>query len=396
LSRRTIVLVVLLLCVLFVGGWVMLGHARPTPARAGSPIDIETPAGRARLDAVIALARMPDDPWTLAESIPVAPAASGPTSSKGRCGEDQLPVYDETPQADGMIHPPLAEIRPAGVGYLGARRRIDAALRASADPFDRSVADALNVDDVLTRTGQLDALVQDAMTSNDPRIYALAFDACDRAGMETINGPAPAVPAGCTQLDAHEWARRDPGNAVPWLHALQQADKAGDQVAQREALQRVASSPRFDVHFGAAGAAVASLQVPTDADLTGQGVLAVQALGFEMMPSFAPLAQRCQDKAGGDAEMAVTCETIADVLFDHSDGFLTRSMGGAIHRQVTGDSSRLDQVRREQRAYGEHWKPATGFSPCEDERQTLKRIVRIGTIGELAMMKEDLRTPMPP
>ena len=75
---------------------------------------------------------------------------------------------------------------------------------------------------------------------------------------------------------------------------------------------------------------------------------------------------------------------------------IARAIGGSIHRLATGDPSRLDQAHREQRAYADHWKPATGFSPCEDERQMLKRFVRIGTIGELAVMKEELRTPTPP
>jgi len=389
-------LVLLLVCALSFGGWFVLGPVRPTRADVGPPIDIETPAGRARLNAALALARMPDDPWTLAESISAAQAASDAESSKARCGEDQVPVFEAAPDADGGMRNPPVETRPGGVGYMGAKRRIDAALRTSADPFDRSIADALNVDDVLTPTGRLDALVQDAVTSSDPRIYALAFAACDQSGVQLIGGPSPTVPAGCGQLDAREWARRDPGNAVPWLHALQQADKTGDQAAQREALLRLASSPRFDVHWGTAAAAVAGLQVPSDADLAGQGNLAMQAVSLNGFPPFFALTARCRDKAGGDPDRVGLCENIGEILFNHSDSLLTRAVGGSIHRLATGDSSRLDQAHQEQRALGEHWTAATGFSPCGAMRQMLKRFVRIGKIGELAAMKEDLRTPMPP
>ena len=384
-------LVLLLVCALSFGGWFVLAPARQTAARTEPPIDIESPAGRARLDAALALARMPDDPWTFAESIPVASAASDATASKARCGEDQAPVFEGAPDADGVMRNAPVETRAAGVGYLGAMRRIDAALRASADPFDRSVADALNIDDVLTPTGRVDALVQDAVTGSDPRIYALAFGQCER-----IDGPPPAAPASCGQLDAREWARRDPGNGIPWLNALQQADKSGDQAAQREALQQMASSSRFELHFGAGAAAVARIQVASDADLAAQTNLVVQVTPLEPIPPFQALTARCRNKAGGDQGVAAVCEGIGEVLFNHSDSMLTRAIGGAIHKQVTDDSTRLDQAHNELRAFSRHWAPATGFSPCNDARQFLKHFVRIGTIGELAAMKEDLRAPMPP
>jgi hypothetical protein len=387
------VLVLLLLCALSFGGWVVLAPARQTAARTEPPIDIESPAGRARLDAALALARMPGDPWTFAESIPVAPAASNAAASKARCGEDQAPVYEGVPDADGVMRNAPVETRAAGVGYLGAMRRIDAALRASADPFDRSVADALNIGDVLTPTGRVDALVQDAVTSSDPRIYALAFGQCDQSTRQRIEGP-PAAPASCGQLDASEWARRDPGNGVPWLSVLQRADQTGDQTAQREALQQMASSSRFEVRSGAT-ASVAQLQMG-DADLAAQQTLLVQAVGMFDFSPYSTLTVRCRDRAGGDQDRAAVCESIGEVLFNHSNTMIARAIGGSIHRLATGDPSRLDQAHREQRAYADHWKPATGFSPCEDERQMLKRFVRIGTIGELAVMKEELRTPTPP
>jgi hypothetical protein len=399
LPRRTVVLVLLLLCALSFGGWFVRGPVRPNRAHVEPPIDIETPAGRARLDAALALARMPDDPWTFAQSIPAAPAASNAADSKARCGEDQAPVFGGAPDADadGVMRNAPAETRAAGVGYLGAMRRIDAALRASADPFDRSVADALNVGDVLTPTGRLDAMVQDAVTSSDPRIYALAFEACNGSGSAQRLGPAPIEGfASCAQLDIQEWARRDPGNALPWLDALQRADKAGDQAAQREAMQQMASSSRFEAYFGAAPAVVARLQVASDADLYAQSNLAMQATTLYRSPPYQPLTARCRDRAGGDQDRAAGCEAIGEVLFDHSDTMLTRAIGGSIHRLATGDSSRLDLAHQEQRALGEHWTAATGFSPCGAMRQMLKRFVRVGKIGELAAMKEDLRTPTPP
>jgi len=396
LPRRYIALMVLLAAALSAGSWFVRLPSRPAAVAPEPPIDIETPAGRARLDAAIALARMPDDPWTVAESMAAAPAAGDATESKSRCGEDQAPVFEAMPDADGVFRSAPVETRAAGVGYLGATRRIDAALRASADPFDRGVADALNIGNVLTPGGRLDALVQDAVTGSDPRTYALAFGACQRsASAALIDGPPSLVSASCAQLNAQEWARRDPGNGAPWVHALQQADTTGDQAAQREALRQLASSSRFDMRFGAGMAAVARLRMG-DEDLAAQGTLVAQAVALSDFAPFQALTMRCRDKAGGDPDRVATCESIGEVLFEHSDAMITRAIGGAIHRLATGDSSRLDLAHQEERAYGAHWKPATGFSPCEDARQMLKRLAHVGAVGELAAMKEELRTPIPP
>ena len=400
MARRVVIAVVLVVAGV-AGWWTLRAPAVERPVTATPPDpDIETPAGRARLDAVLALAKMPDDPWTFAQSIRAASAASGTDDRKARCGEDEVPVYGEpVADADGIVRA-LAEVtRPGGVGYTGARRRIDAALRASGDPFDRSVADWLNVDDLRTPSGRVDALVQDALGSSDARSYALAVEVCTNLGNDAM--PLSGLPAwwqspSCGRLDTGEWARRDPGNAVPWLFALTFADRAGDPAGQREALRRMATSTRFDVGFGAGSAAVARVKSMSDADLAGQADLAVQAIGVNGSQPYAPLTQRCRDQAGGDRELATLCDAISDVMFDHSDGLMTRAVGGSLHKLATGDPSRLDQAHREQQERASHWSPNTGFSPCGATRAMMQRFVRVGQVGEAAAAKEELSKPVPP
>ena len=401
MARRVVVALLLLLAAL-AAWWTLRAPAieRPVAAKAPPEPDVETPAGRKRLDALLALAKMPDDPWTLAQNLPVAPAASAVDDRKARCGEDELPVYgDAVPDADGLVRslPPMT--RPGGVGYTGARRRIDAALRASGDPFDRSVADWLNVDDLRTPAGRVEALVQDAVGSSDARSYALAVEVCTNLGNDA--SPLSGLPAwwqspSCAVLDTDEWARRDPGNAVPWLFALTFSDRANDPAGQREALRRMATSTRFDVAFGAGSAAVARVKLPTDADLAGQADLAVQAIGVNGLPPYAPLTTRCRDKAGGDAELATLCDTIGDLMFEHADALTTRAIGASLHKLATGDASRLDQVHREQQERAAHWSPGTGFSPCGATRTLLQRFVRIGQVGEVVAAKEEMSKPVPP
>ena len=400
MARRIVPAAVLVLAAL-AGWWTLRAPAVERRAVAVPPEpDIETPAGRARLDAVLALAKMPDDPWTFAESIAAASAASGADDRKARCGEEEVPVYgDPVPDADGLVRSLPAMTRPGGVGYTGARRRIDAALRASGDPFDRSVADWLNVDDLRTPAGRVDALVQDAVNSSDARSYALAVEVCTDLGNDAA--PLSGLPAwwqspGCGRLDASEWARRDPGNGAPWLYALTFADRAGDPAGQREALRRMASSTRFDVGSGAGSAAVARVKVMSDADLAGQADLAVQAIGVYASQPYGALTQRCRDKAGGDRELGGLCDDIGAVMFDHSDALITRAIGGSIHKLATGDSSWLDQAHREQQERARHWSPGTGFSPCGAARAMMQRFVRIGQVGEAAAAEEEMSKPVPP
>ncbi len=337
-------------------------------------------------------------------------AASGTTDDKARCGEDQLPEYKTPePDADGMVHLEMPEPDPdgivrrvpgetkaAGVGYTGAMRRIDAALRSSGDPYDQAVADALNIGGLQSLQAQQAAVVQDAETSHDGRIESLAFSVCGAmAPWQPIGQrPIPAAPV-CARLNARDWARDDPGNGVPWLYALQQADQAGDHAAQREALQRLASATRFDTRFGAAPAVVARVRAPSDADLAAQSSLAMQAIPLDLGAPFTVLTSRCRSKAGGDSQMAAACDAIAGRMIDHADSFLTRAVGGSIHKQVTGDGTRLDDIHQETSAYGQLWSAQVDEAPCSGERQMLRRMVQIGEHGEVALMREELKAQKP-
>jgi hypothetical protein len=398
LSSKRIALPILLVCALSLGGWLTFGPAWPRPVRAEPLIDIETPAVRARLDAALALARMPDEPWTVSKARPAASAASDAQADGARCGEDQMPVSEPpVPDADGRTLLVFHETRPGGVGYTGAIHRIDAALRSSGDPFDRGVADALNVGDVQTPSGRLDALVQDAMTSSDPRLYALAVQACNALeyAVWVVNAlPQPTSPR-CAQLDMRDWASRDPGNAVPWLHVLQQADQAGDRDAQREALQRIATSSTFDVHLYAGAAAIARLKAASDADLAAQALLSMRATSLVGLPPFSGLIEHCRNMAGGDAEMAATCETISEAMFDHSDTFMSRNVGASLHKLTTGDGSLLERAHREEGVVGRRWAAEWGGSACSADRGLLRQMVRLGTHGEVALMKQDLKSSTP-
>lgn len=400
-------------CALLLCGWLVVEPALPTrkPVPSAPPIDIETPAGRARLAAALALARMPDAPAQSVAASTSSVAASGAAVSddKARCGEDQMPVYAELKPdpEDGAMHPEMpvpdpdgvlrhlpGEIKPAGVGFTGAMARIDAALRDSPDPFDRSVADWLDLNKITPPAARTEALVQDALAVSDARVYGLAYANCHPWIALMPGAPSPAAPS-CARLSATRWAQLDPGNAEPWLWALDAAAERGDVVAQREALDRMAASSRMDIHFFAGAAAVASLEVP-DADTTAQSMATTQALAT-LTPSFSALTTRCRNGGGGDADLAATCSSIAELMYEHSDSIIGRNIGGSLHRLVTGDASWLDRAHQEEHQAGAVAMPTAAQSaPCGTQRQMFKDFIRLDKVGEVALMRERLRAASAP
>ena len=379
-SKTRFALVAVAALLLTAGWWVLRAPTLDHEAVAPPPdIDIDPPVMRARREAAIALALMPDDPWSFAESL----AASAPASAPAReaCGIEGRPTFSDS--SDPALD--VVQTGGASVRYATAQARIDAALRASADPLDRAVADWLNVGEMRSESGREEAVVQQAAASADPRLYALGYELC-----HTNRTPT----ASCDSISLDRWIQVDPGNGTPWLTKLAQARSQGDAAGVRAAMSQLAAAARFDVYFGSAAGAVASRATRDEADLAAAADLAGRALaqGASLpLPSFEPLIQVCRDQAGGDAALARQCVAVSDVMFAHADTLLAQSMSGALLLRTTGDASRRDLVRAERAVVAARWSPATGFSECHDMRDSLKKWVRLGQVGEVEAMRERAR-----
>lgn len=342
-------------------------------------IDIDPPLMRARREAAIALASMPDDPWTFAESL----AASAPASAPGKeaCGIDGRPVFsDSSDPAQDVVQTGGASAR-----YATAQARIDAALRMSADPLDRAVADWLNVGGMRSESGAEEAVVQQAAATADPRLYALGYGLCHSNRTPT---------ASCDAISLDRWIQVDPGNGMPWVTKLAQARSRGDDAGVRVAMSQLAAAKRFDVHFGSAAGAVARRAPRDEADLAAATDLAGMALAqgsLLPLPAFEPLIQVCRGQAGGDEARARQCVAVSDLMFAHADTLVVQSISGALLLQTTGDGSRRDVVRAERAVVAARWSPATGFSECHDMHDSLKKMVRLGEVGEVEAMRERAR-----
>jgi hypothetical protein len=353
---------------------IVHGAVAPPPE-----IDIDPPSMRARREAAMALATMPDDPWTFAESL----AASSPGKAVERedCGLADRPKYDKPASSDE----PQVLVGGASPRYLGAQQRLDAELRSSADPLDRAVADLINVGGMRSEPGRVEAVVQQAAATTDPRLYALGFGLCRGAG--------EAAPS-CSSITLERWLELDASNGIPEMWMLAQAQARGDAAGVRAGVLRLATATRFDVRYGSVGGAVAS-RVPRDGqelaaidDLTIDAVGRAAALVF---PSFQPLVNACRGQAGGDEELARACRAISDAMFEHTDSSVVEGVGAALLWQTTGDDSRRQIARAERAVAAAHWSPATGFSECHEMRDRLKKVLRLAQIGEVEALREQAR-----
>jgi len=386
LARRTALAVGMALC-LAGGWWLVRAPAIDAPVAAvPQPPDIETPAGRARIDAAIALATMPDAPWSFAESL----AASAPDQPDARenedCGLSDGPQFAQSGSADEAP----AQTRAASPAWLAAQVRIDAALRASADPLDRAAADFINAGDMRTPESVEDTVAQLAAATSDARVFVLGHELCQKAWARS-----PA----CAALTAERWAQVDPGNGLPWIELLGQAAARGDDDGIQEAMAHLAAATSFDTRlYGPAGAVVRHL--PVDGrDLAAAGDLVTRALGQAAalpMPPFKPLLDACRNEAGGDAQRASQCRAISDTMYAHSDAMIPFAISGRLLQVTTGDSSRFDLIKTERIVAQAHWSPATGLAPCRDLREQLRQVDRKAAVGEVAVMREDSHRFVPP
>ncbi len=235
--------------------------------------------------------------------------------------------------------------RPEVAGLVNGIRRIDGALRASADPFANAVAVWLDVprtddDSEGIPNGERQRLLATmAASTTDPRVYALAFRTCSGSSQ-----------AACQALSARRWAALDPGNAVPWLFLLNDAGRARDASGEQEAWFHVAASTRFDERFYSRLQPILSVAGDDPDDQRAAQVLSVLGIGISAAEpiSLGPLSKGCRDAALADANRAQLCTKIADLLFDHSDAPTTPPLGASITKRLTGDTRRNDQMAKEQ------------------------------------------------
>ncbi len=378
--------------VLLAGGgwWVVRAPMVDKPQAKVPEADLDAMALHAEIGRSAGLLmRVPASP-SGAAAAGAASGAFGASEHEASCGTDNGPKYAD-PVWDGGTYT-VVQIKGASPAVIATQARIDAALRGSADPFYRAVADAVNAGDARTPAGRVDALVQQAVATSDPRVYSLAMSVCESARMRVeFHLQAGALPVSCSALSARRWAALDPDNGFPWLWVLAQASQAKDDASSQDALAHLAAARRFDRHSGEIAGALASHVAAVDAN---EGTVFVMTLGATVdaplgLPAGgAGLPDVCRNRAGGNALHSAQCEAITAAMFDNTDSLLMRRWAGTLTTHYNGDDSRREAALAETKTLMARLSAATPDEMCAAHRFQMKRLLRSAQNGELAALRE--------
>jgi hypothetical protein len=271
------------------------------------------------------------------------------------------------------------------IGLPEARAALMEALRADPSDYAAAVAIRLSAVGAPPNAESLDTLARMATTTIDPRVYALAFNAC---------GAAPGSPGSCQLLSAAQWARIDPGNAAPWRAVLNDAGVRHDTATQGEALYRMSTSTRNDDRFLGLMQEVLAHLATDDASLPAALALTVDAAGVDStqrVPSYRDLVPLCRDGALSDSNRRQTCSAVAELLFSKADTLLARQIGITLGKQLGWDPGRIEQARGESTAYFESLAAKGQDAPrgsCADMRQDLDSFKTRARLGEAGAVRD--------
>jgi hypothetical protein len=190
-----------------------------------------------------------------------------------------------------------------------------------------------------------DELVQLAVGSSDPSVYALAVYMCRRHTDESAGGA-------CQQISWQGWARVDPDNAVPWIAVAGLARTNNDQAAETEAFNRAAQARRYDSYTDSP-LSFADRALPDGVSALERSYMATQVIGIEATTAIAPyspLSRHCSPKAVQDAGVKQQCNDLAENLTAHGNTLVDFAIGVLIGKQAGWPAARIEAMQQERDA----------------------------------------------
>ncbi len=303
-----------------------------------APHEAARPAASADADAPPASHAAP--PLASASSSNIASAASHPKHAN-----DALCIVKAPPTpriaSDATSGSPFVQVDPTpapSASLVAARQRVEATLRASADPYANAVAVWLDLpgdDDVdgglmAERDRKLAAM---AASTRDPRLYALALRACwHKSGRD------------CQGLSARRWAVLDPDNAMPWALLFDEAAAHDDLSGMQEAMHHITQSKRIDERDDAPLAAIIDAAADDDANLAAALAMSVDAIGISAAQVGPVTISACRYATPENANVWQQCLAMRDLLENHSDSIVLRMAGASIDKRLTGNAEPLKRV----------------------------------------------------
>jgi len=240
-----------------------------------------------------------------------------------------------------------------------------------------------------------DQLVQLALGSGNPEVYALAYNVCEMQGGDDAG-------SSCHMLSADQWARLDPGNGVPWLAVAERAKARGDRAGVAEALYRVGLATSMNARVGSLSQRLIEQgagqggRAPGDTPSLETFELASQSF-FLYLPGlsgYSVLSNECSATAVRDANRLQQCAAFADTLWSRGTTLFDWNIALALGARV-GWSAERQQAARDERDAVMH-AAATSLDSeqslsCESIRRHGQHLTSVGRLGEIGAMRERVR-----
>jgi hypothetical protein len=206
-----------------------------------------------------------------------------------------------------------------------------------------------------------DELVQLAVGTKDPAVYALAYTKCI-TGVEDS-----ALPGACPQLSLDEWTRADSDNAVPWLRLAAKARREKDGAAEAAAFAHAAQAHQYESYDWSLFS-FAQPAMPGDVTAADRWYLTTTVIGVEaaMPMPFQPLFQYCSRDAMGDAAVRRECNALAELMVNKATTLLEFSVGKSLGARVGWPAEVVDRLTQQLQASMQAFNQMT---PSDPEQQ---------------------------
>jgi hypothetical protein len=190
-----------------------------------------------------------------------------------------------------------------------------------------------------------DELVQLAVGTKDPAVFALAYTKCIK-GVEDF-----ASPGACPQLSLDDWTRADSDNAVPWLQLAAQARREGDGAAESAAFAHAAQAHQYE-SYNWSLFSFAQPAMPSDITAADRWYLTTQVIGVEaaMPMPYLPQFQYCSRAAMADATVRRQCNALAELIVNKATTLLEFSMGKSLGARLGWPPEQVENLTQQLRA----------------------------------------------
>lgn len=235
-----------------------------------------------------------------------------------------------------------------------------------------------------------DALVQLAVGSGDPAVYAIAVTACN-----TYGGSATGA---CEQISLRGWTQLDPDNAVPWLLVASKANAQGDPAAEADAFSHAANAAKVD-SYNFSLLAYAEPELPKDATPFEHWLLTVQAIGVEAttaMPQYSAAFKHCSVAAMQDNDVQKQCGRLAEVFTSKGTNLIDLSVGARLGTLAGWPQARVAGLKQEGDALMQAMMQATpagadnqwNCSAVELGNAYTRELVQLGELGAARQVRD--------